>query len=802
MRGKSPSPAATLRGANRRTPLLRILFLGCASAALAACGGGGGGSSIRTPAPPPSPAPAPPPSPTPAPPPTDFDTAEVARSDGPQQHDAISVWEAGTTGEGERIAIIDTGIDLDNPEFAGRIDSRSTYVAGTGNAQDVDDHGTHVALVAAGAFNQRGVVGIAFDSQIPALRADRPGTCNDSSDASLDGCRFAEADLANAVDRARNANATVINLSLGGSNPGQRLRETVSRAAADGIVIVVSAGNDGGSSEPGIDPDNPDRFATGLLEVGGDNVIIVGSVDENNNFSDFSNAAGDFAGSFIAARGEEICCIYENGELRRTARDGLSFVTVFSGTSFAAPQVSGAVALLAQAFPNLTGAEIVEIILESARDAGAAGSDTIYGQGILDIGAAFAPIGTTRMAGSATSLQLADDAAIGSGAMGDALAATTLDTIVLDKYDRAFGFKLGSRLRGASPEPLLHGVVGSNGRRVAAGSDRLSLAFTVGAAGSAGDGTALQPLRLTQTQADGARVLAGRLSLAVADGTRAGLAFGERGEALAADLQGRERPAFLIAQDTGSDTGFARTGKMSLAVRHELGPVGMTVGVLSGEAILGAARRGADVASRRFERFGTQGVSMSLDHRTGPLTAVLGASLLGEDRTILGGYWHDAFGVSGADTLFLDGALGLDAGDGWRIGSAFRQGITRPRGGGMLAPGATISSNAFSLDVAKSDAFTKGDAIALRFSQPLRVTGGGLDLILPVAYDYAAESAVYNVERLSLAPAGREMMGELSWTGSVLGGAFISSIYLRSQPGHYADAPDDAGLVLRWNRQF
>ena len=802
MTEKNQSPAALGAMSMRLRIASRALLLGCAITTLSACGGGGGGNPVRNPAPPPSPAPAPPPSPAPAPPPTTFDTAEVRRSDGPQQHDAISAWQAGTTGSGERIAIIDTGIDLDSPEFAGRIDTRSTYVAGSGDAQEVDDHGTHVALVAAGAFDQTGVVGIAYNAQILALRADRPGTCNNSSDASLDGCRFADTDLANAVDRATSANATVINLSLGGSNPGQRLRDAVSRAAAAGIVIVVSAGNDGDSTEAGIDPDNPDPFATGLLAAGGDNVIIVGSVDENNAFSEFSNAAGDSAASFISARGEQVCCIYENGELRRTTRDGLSFVTVFSGTSFAAPQVSGAVALLAEAFPNLTGAEIVEIILESARDAGAAGTDAIFGTGLLDIGAAFAPIGTTRVAGTSTSLQLADDAAIGSSAMGDALGATTLETIVLDRYDRAFGFQLGARLRGASQTPLLQGVVASNGRRVAAGSEKLSLAFTVGEAGSAGDGTALQPLMLTQAQADSARVLAGRLSMNLASGTRAGLAFGERPEGLIGHLQGQERPAFLIARDTDGDTGFARSGKLAVAVRHEFGGLGLTTAATSGEAILGAARRGADVASRQFERFGTQGLSVALDGNTGPLAATLGASWLGEDRTVLGGYWHQAFGAAGADSLFVDGSLGFEAGSDWRIGAAYRHGFTRPVGGGLLASGARITSNAMSLDVTKRNAFARGDSIGFRIAQPLRVTGGGLDLVLPTAYDYASESPIYETTRLSLAPEGREVMGELTWAGSIGGGAFSSSLFLRTQPGHYADAPDDAGMVLRWNRQF
>src|SRR5690349_11326618 len=142
---------------------------------LAGCGGGGGGGPISTPPPAPTPVPTPAPVPTPTPtppPPTNFDTAEYRRSDGPGQHGAITAWQAGQTGVGQTIAIVDTGIDADSPEFAGRILAASRDVAGGGRSIDAqDDHGTNVALVAAAARNGSGVVGIAFDASLLVLRA-------------------------------------------------------------------------------------------------------------------------------------------------------------------------------------------------------------------------------------------------------------------------------------------------------------------------------------------------------------------------------------------------------------------------------------------------------------------------------------------------------------------------------------------------------------------------------------------------------------------------------------------------------
>ena len=74
-----------------------------------------------------------------------------------------------------------------------------------------------------------------------------------------------------------------------------------------------------------------------------------------------------------------------------TGRDGS--VVTYSGTSFSTPAISGAAALIAQAKPNLTGAQIVSLLLNNAYDAGPPGRDEMYGNGMLDIGRAFAALG-------------------------------------------------------------------------------------------------------------------------------------------------------------------------------------------------------------------------------------------------------------------------------------------------------------------------------------------------------------------------------------------------------------------------
>ncbi len=789
------------------------LRLGCALAVLVtlpACGGGGssgGGSVISTPNPTPTPTPVPTPTPaptpTPTPPPTNFDTAEYRRSDGPAFHNAVTAWTAGITGTGATIAIIDTGIDIDSPEFVGRVHPGSADVAGNRGVNAEDDHGTNVAMVAAAARDNTGIVGIAFGADILALRADEPGSCAVQTPAALDGCLFDDRDIAAGVDRAVSLGAKVINLSLGGGSPSRVVTDAVARAAAAGVVIVVSAGNDGDSTDAGIDPNQPDPFASGLLAAGGANVIIVGSVTESGNFSSFSNRAGNNAQSFLSARGEEICCVYDNGELLvTTAANGDRFVTVISGTSFAAPQVAGAVALLAQAFPNLTGREIVEILLNSARDAGAAGVDAIYGQGILDIARAFSPQGTTRLAGNSVALSPADDTGQASSPMGDAMMNVGIETVMTDKYDRAYAYDLGSGLRGASLRPRLLGAVETRGRRVSAAAKGLSMAFTIADAGQFSGGTSsFDQLRLTPADANVARVLAARVALQIDPDTKLGFAFAESADGLVAQVQGQERPAFMIAGSAGGDSGFLRSSDASFALRRRVGDWGLTLSAESGNAWLGQTRNG-NLALQQDGQRDVQSFGIAADRSFGPIETALGIGWMAESDTVLGAYFHRALGASGADTMFADASVGFQLAPQWRFGGAFRQGFTRARQGGLVANGSDFGSNAWSFDVTRAGLLKAGDSLGLRVSQPLRVTGGGLNLNLPVAYDYATETAGFGIRRLSLAPQGRELMGEIAWRGPMLGGNAAASIFYRKDPGHYTAGPDDKGLAVRWTRDF
>ena len=783
----------------RSIAALRYAAVIGASVLLAACGGsGGGGGGVATTPPPPAPTPTPVPTPTPTQSAASFNTPELRRSDGPEQHGAVTAWVAGATGRGATIAIVDSGIDSDSPEFAGRIHASSTDLVANRGIDGEDDHGTNVALVAAAARNNSGVVGVAFDASLLVLRGDTVGSCGtDTPSDTSQGCTFSDSAIARGIDIAVGSGARVVNLSLGGGSASQVLRSAVARASAAGVVVVVAAGNDGAGDEPGVDPNEPDPFARAIREAGGNNVIIVGSVDANNAFSTFSQRAGSQAAFYLTARGERVCCVYENGQILQQGNS----VLVFSGTSFATPQVAGAVALLAQAFPNLTGAQIVEILLASARDAGAAGTDSTFGRGILDIAAAFAPRGATTLAGGTTAVAMGDRTAVGSPAMGDALSlGQSLTTVVLDSYQRAYGFDAGAGLRSAVPGPRLHGALNRQSRRVATAGDAVSLAFTIAPRGEAHAPEAARPLRLTAQEAEAAQVLAGRVAARIAPGTQIGFAFAEGADGLAAQLRGAAQPAFLIARDPRGDVGFAPVNEMSWAVRHELGRWGLTVNGERSGSRLGMDGRDIGPAALTRDHGAVRGLSFAADRRFGPIATTLGLNWLDEERGVLGAWLHPGFGASGADTVFVDANAAIDLAADWRLGAAYRHGHTRVRRSGLIATGSDFASNAWSFDLTRTSSFVPGDSVGVRLAQPLRVTSGGIGLELPVSYDYVARDVGYEIRRLSLSPKGRELVGEATWRGPLWWGEGSFSVYYRADPGHHAAVPADVGAALTWRR--
>ncbi|RME86018.1 MAG: peptidase S8, partial [Caldilineae bacterium] len=276
---------------------------------------------------------------------------------GPQQINAPAAWDITTGSSQVTIAILDTGIDLSHPEFAGRVLAGWDFVNQDSDPSDDHGHGTHVAGIAAAAINNgTGIAGIAGNASImPVKVLDQNGSGWWS-------------EVAAGIIWAADHGADVINMSLSGPADSQTARDAIAYANSLGTVVVVAAGNDGTDS-----PRYPAAF---------ENVIAVGATTYQGARWTLSNFGPNVD---VMAPGATIYSTY--GKLGQPS--GYQFMT---GTSMAAPHVAGLVALMRSANPSLSPTEIRDAIQNTAVDLGDPGYDAFYGYGLVDAYAALSAV--------------------------------------------------------------------------------------------------------------------------------------------------------------------------------------------------------------------------------------------------------------------------------------------------------------------------------------------------------------------------------------------------------------------------
>jgi subtilisin family serine protease len=262
-----------------------------------------------------------------------------------------SAWDVTRGSMGVRIAILDTGVDLDHPDLTSRIVPGRDFVNGDAVAQDDEGHGTMVAGIAAAATgNGIGIAGAAWNASITPVKVlDATGAGNDFT-------------IAEAIRWAADNAAQVINLSLGGPWASITLEEAVAYARGKGALVVAAAGNDGWArySYPAVYAD----LAVGATDSGGDGAWFSNS----GYWVDLSAPGIDVVSTTLAPGAAEA---YARG----------------AGTSFSSPLVAGIAALLRAEHPEWTVAKTTAQLLR-AWDRGPRGLDPFYGLGVVDAYAA------------------------------------------------------------------------------------------------------------------------------------------------------------------------------------------------------------------------------------------------------------------------------------------------------------------------------------------------------------------------------------------------------------------------------
>jgi subtilisin family serine protease len=268
----------------------------------------------------------------------------------------------GVTGKGVTVAVIDSGLGADAAELSKNLSNASIDIIPARKSTAAGDrHAVYIAETLVGSPQGQGAVGMAYDATVLSIRADSDGACTKE-------CAFSSLNLAKAVEYALSNHARIIDLSLAGDHRlGAQFEKALAHAAKLGAVVIVAAGNQGRA-----EPEWPARYAADPRFAG--SVVAVGAVNKQGEMAPFSDRAGATRASYIVAPGQKVITDCDPDTC-----------AIVSGTSFAAPHVAGALALLMQAFPDLNGRQALALLLRSAQGEGSADGDTVYGRGRLDV---------------------------------------------------------------------------------------------------------------------------------------------------------------------------------------------------------------------------------------------------------------------------------------------------------------------------------------------------------------------------------------------------------------------------------
>ena len=410
---------------------------------LLSCGGGGGGGSA------PSPVISQTPTPPAAAPSLSYDELK-AQYEGYYEYqaqwgldavNASAAYARGATGSGITIGITDSGLDSTHSEISiTRLSSDSdlSYSDYTPNTRQ-QRHGTMVASVAAGVQEKSDASpmhGVAFDANVTfiAIQLAEPDDTYEPVDLGTDdgAGNVSNAEDFTGIDNFFNQlfgiyngyDVDIVNNSYGFSGNiidyteaqvRNAFPKTIAEMSQIGTpdsqkkIYVWAAGNAGGYADQGVDFSSPELLA-GMAhfipEIQGHS-LAVASVDENGSISSFSNRCGIAQDYCISAPGADITVAYPTSssdtgiypqnqtdeDYSNCIQDNSCFA-VANGTSFAAPFVSGGLAVIAGYFEGQLGStEIIDRLFITANKTGIYSDKSIYGQGLMDLGAATAPVG-------------------------------------------------------------------------------------------------------------------------------------------------------------------------------------------------------------------------------------------------------------------------------------------------------------------------------------------------------------------------------------------------------------------------
>ena len=675
-------------------------------------------------------------------------------------------------GEGVTVGILDTGIDGAHPQFRNKTVVERFLSGATDEDGSESSHGTAVASILAG----EDIPGFPYDAQGVAWGADlvvfaiplgeAPELYDPIQLSELPETAeyFAETFEEVLAWRFGSRSIDFLNLSLGVSGIIENYNEEVVRehfspllpvmlqeGSEERVVFVWAAGNAHGTAcdipisqcvDGEVEASSVDLLpglAARMPELQEVTVAVV-AIRPDGEIADFSNRCGIAADFCVAAPGAMVRVSYFG-----PGPDGPGFrgVGVGGGTSYAAPMVTGGLALMKQYFRGqLSNVDLLARLLETAIRSGLYADATIYGRGLMDLGAATSPVGepVVAMGGRVESPGAAiHETSLQVGlAFGDALAPSLANREIaaFDALGAPFWYDFDSFVTPVAKPSLLQRL--RDFKRISVSEPASS---------------PTDPIRIPILESPGEPLVAG--------------------------------PALYLAK-SGAPAA-ARATHFALAGRSLVATLPVTAN-LSATLLTTEGLAGQEPAS-----------GAALAWRAPEALLGLRVGWLGERQTLLGSAPEGAFGDLVANALFAGLEADTELGQ-WRIGGSAEIGTVSAQTRGSLFEGfSPLATSAFALYVTRQNA--DGDAFRVSLAQPLRVEDGQVILAIPSGRTRAGE-VVRSAVTLDAEPGGRQVDLALQWQRPLDLGELRLGATLSREPGHRKNVDPELIFLSGWRLSF
>jgi hypothetical protein len=697
----------------------------------------------------------------------------------------------GLTGKGISVAVFDTGVDVNNPKLQGNL-LQGWNIYGNGGkgeyqvTKDNGNHGTFVSGIIAANMTllpNMTTYGIAPDAKIMPIQIfDEQGqgrwtdsqfyTALNYAMIGVTRTPIAGTNRGGIFNNSWNSNLTLADLGNNTAWINSTYRMSLygwNLAAQRNILNVWAAGNYG-KSDPGYFATMP-SVDPRLLN----SWIVVVATDRTGHLASFSNACGIAAAYCMAAPGQNILGIYTNPS-------GVNTLATGSGTSFAAPMVSGAAALLWQYYPYLKASDIQKILFTTADKSGVYSNTAIYGHGMLDLTRAFQPVGTLRVAtgstvtGTSTTINGSFIGTTGSLAGSITAALSNVDLMLLDDFNRHYHVNLGKAV----------GI-----RRDNQWGDQLAMFGAVQY--RTGDSESIVGNKDGRS-ASFTSMSIGTNRVSVGDNISPSLAFGSFA---AGSIRGSD---LVLLNSVGNPYMNMAPNSNSYAMSHDWGGGNFTrIGAFTNtfprdELNLNQVElpKMAGALAEQGMRWDGGYVSMSL-------------GFVSENGTVLGMRSGGQLDIGqGAKTLFSSFNAGIDLPKGWSTFVGANLGYTVPDiAGNALVTGVKhmISGNAYA-GLVKTGVFGENDRFGLTVGMPMSLGYGLISMRLPTDRDFDG-NVTFQDRTIRLRPSQMEFSTQAFYDAGISDNQTIGfGVGARFNTADIADSDRELIAMARYRLRF